>query len=73
MTSNVPTCTTEYGVQTANRKTILTVNLDLAEAERALDMIGEGRLLQRTVRYSAWTAVDEHADLGSEPVQASSS
>jgi hypothetical protein len=52
-------CTTEYGVQTANSKTILTVTLDRAEAERTLDMLGEGRLLQRTVRYSPWTAVDE--------------
>ena len=35
-------CTTEYGVQAANSKTILTVTLDLVEAERTLDMIGEG-------------------------------
>ncbi len=55
-------CTTEYGVQAANSKTILTVTLDLAEAERTLDMIREGgRVLQRTVRYSPWTAVDEEA------------
>ena len=52
-------CTTEYAVQTANSKTILTVTLDRAEAERTLDMLGEGRLLQRTVRYSPWTAIDE--------------
>jgi hypothetical protein len=71
--NNGAACITEYGVQTANSKTILTVTLDLAEAERTLDMIGEGFLLKRTVRYSAWTAVDEPADLGSEPVQASSS
>ena len=61
---DLATCTTEYGVQTANSKTILTVTLDLAEAERTLDMLGEGRLLQRTVRYSPWTAVDEDAVLG---------
>jgi len=60
----IATCTTEYGVQTANSKTILTVTLDLAEAERTLDMIGEGRLIQRTVRYSPWIDVDEDAVLG---------
>ena len=49
---DVAACTTEYGVQTANSKTILTVCSDLAEAERTLDMLGEGRLLRRTVRYS---------------------
>jgi hypothetical protein len=65
-------CTTEYGVQAANSKTILTVTLDLAEAERTLDMIGQGRLLQRTVRYSPWTAVDEDAVVA-EPGRASSS
>jgi hypothetical protein len=47
-------CTTEYGVQTANSKTILTVTLDLAEAERTLDMLGEGRLLQPTISYIPW-------------------
>ena len=52
---DVAACTTEYGVQTANSKTILTVCSDLAEAERTLDMLGEGRLLRRTVRYSPWT------------------
>jgi hypothetical protein len=56
--SNVAVCITEYGVQTANSKTILTVTQELAEAERTLDLIGEGRLLKRTVRYSPWTAVD---------------
>lgn len=61
---DVAACTTEYGVQTANSKTILTVCSDLAEAERTLDMLGEGRLLRRTVRYSPWTAVDEDAVLG---------
>lgn len=61
-------CTTEYGVQTANSKTILTATPDLADAERTLDMIGEGRLLTRTVRYSPWTAVDEDVDFGAEPV-----
>jgi len=65
-------CTTEYGVQAANGKTILTVTLDLAEAERTLDMIGQGRLLQRTVRYSPWTAVDEEAAVA-EPGRPSSS
>ncbi|MDT5066724.1 MAG: hypothetical protein QOK02_2879 [Mycobacterium sp.] len=58
---HVAMCTTEYGVQTANGNTIVTVCSDLAEAERTLDMLGEGRLLQRTVRYSPWTAVDEEA------------
>ena len=68
---DLATCITEYGVQTATSKTILTVTLDLAEAERTLEMIGGGRLLQRTVRYSPWTAVDEEA--AAEPGRASSS
>ncbi|MDT5016825.1 MAG: hypothetical protein QOD39_2985 [Mycobacterium sp.] len=62
--SNVATFNTECGVQTPNSKTILTVTLDLAEAQRTLDTLGGGRLLQRTGRCSSWTAVDEDAPLG---------
>ena len=65
-------CTTEYGVQTANSKTILTVTMDLAEAEGILNMIGEGRLIQRTVRYSPWRVVDKEAAVA-EPEQSPSS
>lgn len=57
------TSTVEYGVQTANSKTILTVTEDLAEAERTLDMLGQGRLLQRTVSYSPWIAVESDAGI----------
>ena len=69
---DLATCITEYGVRTVSSNTILVVTLDLAEAERMLDMIGGGRLLQRTVRYSPWIAVDEEAVVA-ELVQQSSS
>jgi hypothetical protein len=47
----------EYGIQTLNGKTILMLTNDLTEAEHTLDLIGEGRLVQRTVRYSPWVTV----------------
>jgi hypothetical protein len=47
----------EYGIQTLTGKTILMLTNDLTEAEHTLDLIGEGRLVQRTVRYSPWVAV----------------
>ena len=47
----------EYGIQTLNGKTILMLANDLTEAEHTLDLIGEGRLVQRTVRYSPWVTV----------------
>jgi hypothetical protein len=39
--------TVEYGIQTPTSKTILVVTEDLEEAQRTLDMIGDGRLIQR--------------------------
>jgi hypothetical protein len=66
-------CTVECGVQTSNSKTILTVTEDLAEAERTLDMLGQGRLLKRTVSYSPWIAGEtETRDLSDEAVPGSS-
>jgi hypothetical protein len=55
--SGVAASVDEYGIQTLNRKTILMVTNDLTEAAHTLDLIGEGRLVQRTVRYSPWVAV----------------
>jgi hypothetical protein len=51
----------EYGIQTANSKSILVITSDLADAHRTLDMIGDGRLLCRTVSYSRWEEVDTDA------------
>lgn len=48
--------TVEYGVQ-ASSKTVVFVTEDLAEAEHTLDLIGEARLVQRTVRCSPWIIV----------------
>ena len=48
----------QYGVQTVTSKTIQVVTDDLAEAERLLDMIGDGVLIQRTVEFGRWTSVD---------------
>jgi hypothetical protein len=62
----------EYGVQTSNSKTILTVTEDLAEAERILDMLGQGRIVQRNVSYGPWIAVEVQAvtqAFSNEPVQ----
>ena len=55
--SGVAGSVVEYGIQTLNGKTILMVTNDLTEAGHTLDLIGEGRLVQRTVRYSPWVAV----------------
>jgi hypothetical protein len=61
------TRTVEYGVQTSNSKTILTVTEDLDEAERTLDMLGQGRLVQRTVSCSPWIAVEVAAETRASP------
>jgi hypothetical protein len=37
------------------------VTEDLAEAEHLLDMVGQGRLIERTITYGPWQLVD--ADL----------
>ncbi len=52
---------TEYGIQTPNSKTILMVTEDLHEAERTLDLIGEGRLITRVVSYGPWRALDNES------------
>jgi hypothetical protein len=44
--------TVEYGIQTPTSKTMLGVTEALEEAQRTLDMVGDGRLIQRTVSYS---------------------
>lgn len=52
---------TEYGIQTFNSKQILVITEDLPDAERMLDMLGDGRLLTRTVTYGAWRPLDADA------------
>lgn len=49
----------QYGIQTPHSKTILMVTEDPAEARHMLEMIGEGRLISRTIRYGPWHIVDE--------------
>jgi hypothetical protein len=44
----------EYGVLALASRTVLTVTEDYAEAEHTLDLIGEGRLVRRTVTYGSW-------------------
>ena len=51
----------QYGVRTAQSRTVLVLTDSRAEAERALDMFGEGMLIERTVSYSRWRAAE--ADL----------
>jgi hypothetical protein len=53
----------EYGIQTLHSKSILVMTNDLAEAHRTLDMIGEGRLISRTVSYSGWQDVEAGGDV----------
>lgn len=48
----------QYGIQTPHSKTILMVTEDRNEAQRMLDMVGEGRLITRTIRFGSWTQVD---------------
>ena len=35
------------------------VTEDRGEAQRMLDMVGEGRMITRTIRFGAWETVDE--------------
>jgi hypothetical protein len=51
----------QYGVRTAHSSTILVLTDSRAEAERALDMFGEGVLIERTVSYTRWRTAE--ADL----------
>jgi hypothetical protein len=54
---NVEETVVQYGVRTANSKTILVLADSRAEAERALDMLGEGVVIERTLSYSRWRTV----------------
>lgn len=54
----------EYGIQVPNSKTILMVTDNLADAERMLDMIGQGRLVERTISYGPWRVVDSNLAAG---------
>jgi hypothetical protein len=54
---DVARCTVEYGVVSLTSRTILTVTEDYAEAEHTLDLIGEGRLVRRTVTYGSWADI----------------
>ena len=44
----------QYGVQTPSSTTVLLVTDRLDEAEHILDVVGDGHVVQRTVRYGAW-------------------
>jgi hypothetical protein len=48
----------EYGVETANGRTVLLVTDEVDEAQKILEVVGEGRILQRTVQYGRWHPVD---------------
>jgi hypothetical protein len=61
---NVAESFVQYGIQTPTSKTILMVTEDPAEADRMLDMIGEGGLVVRTVSFSHWRPVDAHVAVG---------
>lgn len=47
---------TQYGVRTSSSGVILVVTTDRAEAERALEWIAGGCVVQRTVTYGGWRA-----------------
>ena len=55
---NVAESFVQYGIQAANSKTILMVTEDPEEADRMLDLLGEGRLITRTISYTHWGPVD---------------
>ena len=61
---NVAESFVQYGIQTTNSKTILMVTEDLDEAARMLDLIGEGRVIARTVSYSQWQEVEVDVPVG---------
>ncbi|MCW2587660.1 MAG: hypothetical protein JWQ86_87 [Mycobacterium sp.] len=48
----------EYGVQTPSSSTVAMVTDQIEEAEHMLDLIGAGRIMQRTVSYGPWSAVE---------------
>jgi hypothetical protein len=57
---NVAESFVQYGIQSPTSKTILMVTEDPAEADRMLDLVGDGRLVARTVSYGHWRPVDTH-------------
>jgi hypothetical protein len=61
---NVAESFVQYGLQMASSNTILMVTEDLAEAERMLDLIGDGRVIARTVSYSRWYPVEVDVNVG---------
>jgi hypothetical protein len=54
MTNTHSQSVVQYGVQTPASKTVLLLTDRLEEAENILDVVGEGRILQRTVEYGPW-------------------
>lgn len=54
MTNTEAQSVIQYGVQTPASKTVLLVTDRLDEAEKILDVIGKGRILQRTLEYGSW-------------------
>jgi hypothetical protein len=48
----------EYGVQTLTSRTVVLVTDEIEEAQHMLDLVGEGRVVRRTVRYGPWRSVD---------------
>jgi hypothetical protein len=48
----------EYGVQTPSSSTVAMVTDQIEEAEHMLDLVGTGRIVQRTVSYGPWSGVE---------------
>ncbi len=46
----------QYGVRTSSSGVVLVVTTDRVEAERALEWIAGGCVVQRTVTYGGWRA-----------------
>ncbi len=59
MKSNDAGSVVQYGVLTPSSTSVLLVTDRLDEAEHILDVVGEGRIVQRTVRYGAWRPVED--------------
>ena len=58
MKSNDAGSVVQYGVETPSSTSVLLVTDRLDEAEHILDVVGDGRIVQRTVRYGAWHPVE---------------
>jgi hypothetical protein len=48
----------QYGIRTPTSSTILVLTESRAEAERTLDMLGQGILIERTVKYGGWRTIE---------------